>query len=33
MGIFDLHGRLIEDYGHVNSFVQIRDERIREKVD
>ncbi|NLV72963.1 MAG: DEAD/DEAH box helicase, partial [Actinobacteria bacterium] len=34
MNVFDLHGRLIDDYSlYVNSFIRIRDERIREKVD
>ncbi|MCE5254123.1 MAG: DEAD/DEAH box helicase [Actinomycetia bacterium] len=34
MNVFDLHGRLIEDYRlYVDSFIQIKDERIRDKVD
>ena len=34
MNVFDLHGRLIEDYQlYVDSFIQIKDERIRAKVD
>ncbi len=34
MNVFDLHGRLIEDYhSYVSSFIQIKDERIRDKVD
>ena len=34
MNVFDLHGRLIEDYRlYVESFIQIKDEHILEKVD
>ena len=34
MNVFDLHGRLIEDYHlYVDSFIQIKDDRIRAKVD
>lgn len=34
MQVFRLRDRLIEDYGHyVSSFIHIRDERIRQKVD
>jgi len=34
MNVFDIHGRLIEDYElYVKSFIQIKDERIHEKVE
>lgn len=33
MDVFKLRKRVIEDYSHyANSFIQIRDERIREKI-
>ena len=33
MKVFQLRERLIEDYGtYVRSFIEIRDERIRERV-
>lgn len=34
MEVFDHHGRLVEDYHlYVDSFIQIKDKRIRDKLD